>query len=259
MFLKVRLRRAYRTSVRRLFLSLSPRARPTGADEKRMKDLADFTRASLATENPTAYGAQVVDSATGRVVARPKRGSLVRRPHGARRGSRDRAACRELGLFDLSAFTLDTTCEPCAMCMGAALWAGSAGSCMASRSTIRPNTSRDVPLREVDRGPVADLVRHRRPRCRAATALRFSGSRVRPLPGSVKPAAPRSPGSRGCRPKALSTGSGWSARGIGFGSTNRVTASRSPEGLEILRGTPMVMIVGALEHGTRQTAARGSP
>ncbi|MDP9887084.1 nucleoside deaminase [Pseudarthrobacter enclensis] len=34
-----------------------------------------------------------------------------------------RAACRELGTFDLSGATLYTSCEPCPMCLASALWA----------------------------------------------------------------------------------------------------------------------------------------
>ncbi len=124
MFWRPRPRRAYRASVRPVLLSLSRRPRPAAADEERMNDLAEFTRASLATENPTAYGAQVVDTATGRIVARARNGVLATGdPTAHAEVLAIREACRELGVLDLSAFTLDTTCEPCAMCMGAALWA----------------------------------------------------------------------------------------------------------------------------------------
>ena len=34
-----------------------------------------------------------------------------------------RTACRELGTFDLSGSTLYTSCEPCPLCLSAALWA----------------------------------------------------------------------------------------------------------------------------------------
>jgi guanine deaminase len=34
-----------------------------------------------------------------------------------------RAACRELGTFDLSGSVLYTSCEPCPMCLASALWA----------------------------------------------------------------------------------------------------------------------------------------
>ncbi|NLG62198.1 MAG: nucleoside deaminase [Candidatus Cloacimonetes bacterium] len=34
-----------------------------------------------------------------------------------------RQACRELGTFALTGYTLYASCEPCPMCLGAALWA----------------------------------------------------------------------------------------------------------------------------------------
>jgi guanine deaminase len=34
-----------------------------------------------------------------------------------------RAACRELGTFDLAGCTLFSSCEPCPMCMASSLWA----------------------------------------------------------------------------------------------------------------------------------------
>ena len=91
------------------------------------RDAAWLTAAiDLAVRNVAAgggpFGALVV--AGDRTVA-----------HGQNRVTRDldptahaeiqaiRAACREVGDFALTGMTLYTSCEPCPMCVGAALWA----------------------------------------------------------------------------------------------------------------------------------------
>ena len=124
MLLTLRARRALGRRLRALRSALSPERRTGEIDRRRMRELFSFTETAPGADPPTAYGAAVVDPATGRVVARARNrvastGDLA--AHAELLAIRE--ACRELGAFDLPALTLYTTCEPCAMCMGAALWA----------------------------------------------------------------------------------------------------------------------------------------
>jgi tRNA(Arg) A34 adenosine deaminase TadA len=114
----------FRALLRRIFLALSFARQPTEADARRMAELMAFTGESLRSENPTAYGAEVVENATGRSVARARNGVATRGdPTAHAEVLAIREACSALGSLDLSTCTLYTTCEPCAMCMGAAHWA----------------------------------------------------------------------------------------------------------------------------------------
>ena len=180
MFLKVRLRRAYRTIARRLFLSLSPRARPAGADEKRMKDLAD-SPARVSRQKPDGLrgaGGRFRDGPSRR--AGPKRGSRERRPHGARRGSRDSRRVpgsrplRPVGVHaghDLRAVRDVHGC--------CAVGPGRPARVRLHARRFGRILSGDVPLREIDRGTFADLVRRHRPRRPRRLPCASPGSRVR--------------------------------------------------------------------------------
>jgi tRNA(Arg) A34 adenosine deaminase TadA len=94
-------------------------------DEKRMRELAAWTALTMETPNPVPFGAEIFHT---------ERGESLMRAANAVRAANDpsahaevhtiRLACRKLNSHSLAGYTLYTTCEPCAMCMACALWAG---------------------------------------------------------------------------------------------------------------------------------------
>jgi guanine deaminase len=80
----------------------------------------------IATENVRNAGGPfgaVVVSADGRVFEGVNRVTADLDPSAHAEVTAIRRACQGLGTFDLSGSTLYTSCEPCPMCLGAALWA----------------------------------------------------------------------------------------------------------------------------------------
>jgi tRNA(adenine34) deaminase len=94
-------------------------------DESRMAELADFTARSLKTALPIPFGASIVDSSSGALLLRT-RNAVARNvdPSAHAEVRAIRLATRKLNNLSLAGYTLYTTCEPCPMCMSAALWAG---------------------------------------------------------------------------------------------------------------------------------------
>ncbi|MBD3942951.1 nucleoside deaminase [Microbacterium sp. NEAU-LLC] len=80
----------------------------------------------IATENVRndggPFGALVV-SADGQVFEGVNRVTADLDPSAHAEVTAIRRACRGLGTFDLSGATLYSSCEPCPMCLGTALWA----------------------------------------------------------------------------------------------------------------------------------------
>ncbi|WP_426322549.1 nucleoside deaminase [Microbacterium sp. E-13] len=80
----------------------------------------------IATENVRndggPFGAIVV-APDGRVFEGVNRVTADLDPSAHAEVTAIRRACHELGTFDLSGSTLYASCEPCPMCLGAALWA----------------------------------------------------------------------------------------------------------------------------------------
>jgi tRNA(Arg) A34 adenosine deaminase TadA len=94
-------------------------------DRAHMATLAAFTAHSMRTANPRPFGAAIVHTRSGRTLLRALnavRQELDPSAHAETRAIR--LATKRLKKISLAGYTLYTTCEPCPMCMSAALWAG---------------------------------------------------------------------------------------------------------------------------------------
>ena len=89
-----------------------------------MSVLVAFTARSMLTPNPRPFGAAVVHTRSGRMLLRTLNAVKQQCDPSAHAEVRAiRLATRRLGKLSLAGYTLYTTCEPCPMCMSAALWA----------------------------------------------------------------------------------------------------------------------------------------
>jgi tRNA(Arg) A34 adenosine deaminase TadA len=94
-------------------------------DEKRMRELAAWTALTMETPNPVPFGADIVHSQTGESLLRATNAVGPEHDPSAHAEVRTiRLACKKINAYSLKGYTLYTTCEPCPMCMGCALWAG---------------------------------------------------------------------------------------------------------------------------------------
>jgi tRNA(Arg) A34 adenosine deaminase TadA len=94
-------------------------------DEKRMRELAAWTALTMDTPNPVPFGAEIVHSQTGESLMRATNAVGPEHDPSAHAEVRTiRLACKKINAYQLRGYTLYTTCEPCPMCMGCALWAG---------------------------------------------------------------------------------------------------------------------------------------
>src|SRR5580692_744513 len=94
-------------------------------DRDRMRSVAAFTAETLNTDHPVPFGADIVSTATGeRLMRAVNRVGPDHDPSAHAETLTIRLACAKLGSGSLAGYTLYTTCEPCAMCMACALWAG---------------------------------------------------------------------------------------------------------------------------------------
>jgi tRNA(Arg) A34 adenosine deaminase TadA len=97
----------------------------SAVDHERMRSLATFTAETLSTDHPMPFGADIVNTATGeRLVRGVNRVGPDHDPSAHAETLMIRLACAKLNSGSLKGYTLYTTCEPCAMCMSCALWAG---------------------------------------------------------------------------------------------------------------------------------------
>ena len=89
-----------------------------------MSALTAFTARSMFTPNPRPFGAAVVDTKSGRLLLRALNAVKQQCDPSAHAEVRAiRLATKRLAKLSLAGYTLYTTCEPCPMCMSAALWA----------------------------------------------------------------------------------------------------------------------------------------
>ncbi|MGA9671342.1 MAG: nucleoside deaminase [Terracidiphilus sp.] len=94
-------------------------------DLERMAAIAAFTARSLRTQNPRPFGASIVHTKSGKLLLRAL--NAVRQEFDPSAHAEVRAirlATKRLKQLSLAGYTLYSTCEPCPMCMSAALWAG---------------------------------------------------------------------------------------------------------------------------------------
>ena len=94
-------------------------------DEERMAALAAFTARSMKTSHPVPFGASIVHTKSGEMLLRAL--NAVAKEYDPSSHAEVRAirlATKKLKNTSLAGYTLYTTCEPCPMCMSAALWSG---------------------------------------------------------------------------------------------------------------------------------------
>ena len=94
-------------------------------DEQRMAALAAFTARSLRTPRPRPFGASIIHTKSGKLLLRALNAVAQEFDPSSHAEVRAiRKATKRLKQISLAGYTLYTTCEPCPMCMSAALWAG---------------------------------------------------------------------------------------------------------------------------------------
>jgi tRNA(Arg) A34 adenosine deaminase TadA len=95
------------------------------ADEAHLTALVNYTSLSFSTPWPVAFGALIVDSQSGETLMRGRNAVVRENDPSAHAELRTvRLACKKRKSYNLKGYTLYSTCEPCAMCMANALWAG---------------------------------------------------------------------------------------------------------------------------------------
>jgi tRNA(adenine34) deaminase len=111
--------------------ALSPRgAKPESStaaagDSLRMSEIVAFTARSMQTARPRPFGASIVHTRSGKVLLRALNAVAQEFDPSSHAEVRAiRKATKRLKQLSLAGYTLYTTCEPCPMCMSAALWAG---------------------------------------------------------------------------------------------------------------------------------------
>jgi tRNA(Arg) A34 adenosine deaminase TadA len=95
------------------------------ADLTRMSAIAEFTARSLETDRPRPFGASIIHTKSGKQLLKALNAVAQEFDPSSHAEVRAiRKATKRLKNVSLAGYTLYTTCEPCPMCMSAALWAG---------------------------------------------------------------------------------------------------------------------------------------
>jgi len=94
-------------------------------DLELMAGLVRFTARSMETDTPIPFGALIVATKTGEPLMQALNAVAAENDPSAHAELRTvRKATKKLKGRSLAGYTMYTTCEPCAMCMANALWAG---------------------------------------------------------------------------------------------------------------------------------------
>lgn len=122
-------------------------------DEERMRLAIDLSRENVERATGGPFGAVVVETETGRLVAIGLN-SVVRLGSSSLHAemvafirAQAKVGCYSLSAPGLPSHTLYASCDPCAMCLGATLWAG-------VRHIVCAATRDDAVALRFDEGPV---------------------------------------------------------------------------------------------------------
>jgi tRNA(Arg) A34 adenosine deaminase TadA len=90
-----------------------------------MTALVAFTARSMRTARPRPFGASIIHTTSGAALLHALNNVAGESDPSAHAEVRAiRLAAKRLKRLSLAGYTLYTTCEPCPMCMSAALWSG---------------------------------------------------------------------------------------------------------------------------------------
>lgn len=124
-----------------------------GSDEEKMRLAVELSRQNVLRRSGGPFGAAIFDAGTGELVSAGVN-SVVRLNnctlHGemvAIMAAQARLACFTLRTPDGPVYEMFTSCEPCAMCLGATLWSG-------VRRVVCGASREDAARVDFDEGPV---------------------------------------------------------------------------------------------------------
>lgn len=127
--------------------------RPFETDEARMRVAIELARENVAREMGGPFGAALFEAGSGQIIAAGVN-SVIRLTNSTLHAemiafmrAQARVGRHALGAPDLPPYELYASCDPCAMCLGATLWAG-------VRRVVCAATRDDAESLGFDEGPV---------------------------------------------------------------------------------------------------------